>query len=216
MNVVDAGAHHGLYTLRMSRLVGRTGRVLAVEPSPRERKRLARHIRVNGCWNVEVESCALGAEEREAELFLVEGIQDWCNSLRPPEIEERSSRIQVAVRRLDDVLAQRKMERVDFIKMDVEGAEWSVLRGATGLLSGEARPAILAEVQDARTRAWGYAAREIIRFLAGRNYRWFALAAGDALQPVPTERAEFDGNLVALPEERAEEFQKMLVEKAEA
>jgi len=57
------------------------------------------------------------------------------------------------------------VSNVDFPKLDVEGGELSVLHGAKRLLEGESRPAILAEVQDARTAAWGYAAREILQFL---------------------------------------------------
>src|ERR1700719_74060 len=60
MTVVDVGAHHGLYTLLASKGVGRRGKVIAFEPSPRERRRLLRHIRVNACSNVAVEACALG------------------------------------------------------------------------------------------------------------------------------------------------------------
>src|SRR5713226_9211768 len=82
MTVVDAGANHGLYTLLASKRVGRSGRVIAFEPSPRERKRLRRHLWVNRCKNVNVQPCALGDERREADLFLVEGREDWCNSLR--------------------------------------------------------------------------------------------------------------------------------------
>jgi FkbM family methyltransferase len=57
---LDIGAHHGLYTLLASRRVGRRGMVVAFEPSPRERRRLAKHLRVNRCANVEVEACAVG------------------------------------------------------------------------------------------------------------------------------------------------------------
>ena len=60
MTVLDIGAHHGLYTLLTAKHVGRSGRVIAFEPSPRECRRLAKHIRVNRCNNVEVEACARG------------------------------------------------------------------------------------------------------------------------------------------------------------
>jgi FkbM family methyltransferase len=206
MTVLDIGAHHGLYTLLASKRVGRRGRVIAFEPSPRERRRLMRHVRVNRCKNVEVEAIALGERAGEADLFLVEGLHDWCNSLRPPDIDERTTTVRVEVRPLDDVLRVLGVSRVDFIKLDVEGAELSFLHGAKHLLEGRVRPAILAEVQDIRTRPWGYAAREIIRFLADANYGWFALAEDGSLESVSSELPSYDGNLVALPHERFEEF----------
>jgi FkbM family methyltransferase len=206
MTVVDAGAHHGLYTLLASKRVGWHGRVIAVEPSPRECERLEKHLRLNRCSNTELVPCALGEDPGEADLYLVDGFQDWCNSLRPPAVDEPIRTVRVPVRRLDDVLAESGVSKVDFLKLDVEGAELSVLYGAMKLLQREPRPAILAEVQDIRTQPWGYAAREIIQFLIRMDYRWFAIAAKGALLPISCDQETYDANLVALPVERTEEF----------
>jgi FkbM family methyltransferase len=210
MTVVDAGAHHGLYTLLASKRVGWDGRVIAIEPSPRECKRLERHLRMNRCSNTELVSCALGEYPGEADLYLVDGSQDWCNSLRLPEVDEPISTVPVSVRRLDDVLAELGVTKVDFVKLDVEGAELSVLYGAMKLLHREPRPAILAEVRDIRTQPWGYAAREILQFLIRMDYRWFAIAAKGALLPISCEQERYDANLVALPVEREKEFLSLL------
>ena len=210
MTVLDIGAHHGLYTLLAAKRVGRHGRVIAFEPSPRELRRLAKHVRLNRCRNVDVESCALGNEPGEAELFVVDGFRDWGNSLRPPAVAEPTRKVNVAVRRLDDLLAERGVERVDFIKLDAEGGELAVLQGARNLLQRAPRPAILAEVEDVRTHPWGYAAREIMQTLAGWNYRWFGLSETGTLYPVSPNGEYYDANYVALPEERAEEFLDML------
>src|SRR6202048_3475496 len=67
MTVWDVGAHHGLYTLLASKRVGSAGRVIAFEPSARERKRLRLHLQLNRCKNVVVESCALGDKRGEAD-----------------------------------------------------------------------------------------------------------------------------------------------------
>src|SRR5713101_7108832 len=56
MTVIDAGAHHGLYTLLASKRIGRKGRVIAFEPSPRECERLEKHLRMNRCSNTELQS----------------------------------------------------------------------------------------------------------------------------------------------------------------
>jgi FkbM family methyltransferase len=208
MTVVDVGAHHGLYTLLASRGVGRRGKVIAFEPSPRERRRLLRHIRVNACSNVAVEACALGDEVGEANLFVVGGWSDWCNSLRPPAVTERTETIRVRVERLDDVLWRQQVDAVDFIKLDAEGAELSVLQGARELLRGASRPVILAEVQDLRTQPWGYRARDIVQFLVRENYCWFAVTANGSLRPAATDMDTYDANLVAVPAERVDEVQR--------
>jgi FkbM family methyltransferase len=202
MTVLDIGAHHGFYTLLASRKVGPAGRVLAVEASPRERGKLDLHLRINRCKNVQVESRGLGEAEADGELYLVKGSQSGCNSLRKPEVSDSAEVIPVRIGRLDNVLRDRQIEKVDFVKLDVEGAELSVLKGAPQLLMNRPRPAILAEVQDIRTRPWGYPAREIIRYLAAADYRWFRPLPDGGLERIDTELEEYDGNFVAVPEER--------------
>jgi hypothetical protein len=92
------------------------------------------------------------------------------------------------------------------MKLDAEGAELSVLYGALKVLNRDSRPAMLVEVQDVRTRPWGYAARELLQFLMRMDYQWFAIAAKGALLPNSCEEETYDANLVALPAERTEEF----------
>ena len=214
MTVVDAGAHHGFYTILASKRVGWHGRVIAIEPSPRECRRLETHLRLNRCSNTIVESCALGDEPGETDLYLVDAYQDWCNSLRPPDVDGPVHAIRVQVRRLDDILSEHEIKNVDFLKLDVEGAELPVLHGSLRLLNGKKRPAILSEVQEVRTKQWGYAAREILQFLIRMDYRWFAIAAKGALLPISCDQESYDANLVALPVEREEEILASLGHKS--
>ena len=90
--------------------------------------------------------------------------------------------MRVEIARLDDWLAKQEIGNVEFIKLDVEGAELDVLRGAEALLSRPPRPVILAEVQDIRTAPWGYRAKEIIEYLLQRRFQWFSITAAGSLQ----------------------------------
>ncbi|HYL87070.1 MAG TPA: FkbM family methyltransferase [Candidatus Angelobacter sp.] len=213
MTVVDVGAHHGLYTLLASKCVGWDGQVVAIEPSPRECRRLEKHLRLNRCANVELVNCAVGEDPGETDLYVVEGRSDWCNSLRPPETKEPVRTMRVVVRRLDDILEGLDITKVDFVKLDVEGAELPTLYGAMKLLNRKSRPAMLVEVRDTRTKPWGYAAREILQFLMRMDYQWFAIAAKGALLPINCAQENYDANLVALPVERTEEFLELLGQK---
>jgi FkbM family methyltransferase len=215
MTVLDIGAHHGYYTLLASRKVGPQGLVLAVEASPRERGRLRTHLRINRCKNVVVESRALGEVEGTAELYLVRGTETGCNSLRKPDVDQRTEVLKVPIERLDRVIQDHRINRVDFIKLDVEGAELSVLKGATQLLSCEPRPVILAEVQDIRTKPWGYPAREVVRYLSSANYFWFQPLPDGRIRKMNAERSEYDGNFVAIPQERLVSFSRMIAEADE-
>lgn len=201
MTALDIGAHHGLYTLLASKLVGPNGRVFAFEPSPRERRALRWNVGFNRCKNVVIEGLALGNEEGEGSLYVVDVHETGCNSLRPPALPDATSIIPVHVISLDQWLAVHHPESVDFIKLDVEGGELSVLQGAEKLLERRPRPVILAEVQDIRTQPWGYRAKEIISFLSDKGYRWFSISADGSLAPLEVFAEPFDGNFVACPEE---------------
>jgi len=200
--VVDIGAHHGFYTLIASKKVGPDGRVLAFEPSGRERKKLVRHLRLNQCTNVKIWDCALGRAEGTADLFVVACTETGCNSLRPPNTSHPTTSVPVKVETLDKCLSREGVEHVDFIKMDVEGAEIEVLNGATRLLDRRPRPVLMCEVYDIRTAPWGYPARAIVDFLSQRGFRWFSLTDDHKLRLVASESTEFAGNYVAVPEER--------------
>ncbi len=205
MSVLDIGAHHGFYTLLASRLVGPKGRVFSFEPSPRERKALRLHLRLNRCKNVDLQDLALGDQNADSDLYVVEDWAAGCNSLRPPDVAARTSPVSVHVVRLDDWLTEHKIDRVDFIKLDVEGAELSILKGALRLLKGASRPVILAEVQDTRTLPWGYRARDIVTTLEGWGYQWFQPSARGSLLEIGPDRDAFDANLVAVPSELTRE-----------
>jgi len=202
MVVLDIGAHSGFYTLLASRRVGSTGSVVAFEPSPRERKRLLTHLRLNHRKNVRVESLALGDAEGEAELFVVDGRGTGLNSLRAPTSQERVEKVPVLVTTLDHYLLRAHLPTVDFVKMDVEGAELAVLKGGAALLARRPRPVILCEVEDARTKPWGYEAKEILEFLSRLDYEWFLPLQNGRLVPLRSLKVCSDRDLVAIPKER--------------
>jgi FkbM family methyltransferase len=211
MCVLDIGAHHGLYTILASKRVGSGGKVIAFEPSPRERRVLMRNIRINFLSNVLVEPYALGAGPAKANLFLVEGGEDGCNSLRPPAVTATTQTVSVDVISLDEYLLKTG-HRVDFVKLDVEGGEREMLRGASRLLASSSRPVFLVEVQDIRTLPWGYPAREIVKLLEVEGYTWFQILLTGSLAPVGIHDLDYDANLVAIPHERVSDVLGMVGE----
>jgi len=131
--VLDVGAHIGYYTLLFSRLAGPHGRVVAFEPSPRNLPVLRWHVARNRCANVRVEAAAVAAETGTARFTADTG----SGTGRLAE----SGTVEVRTIRLDDFLdAGGPMP--DVLKIDVEGAELAVLRGAARVLR-DAQPAIL-------------------------------------------------------------------------
>lgn len=201
MTVLDIGAHHGLYTLLASKKVGPKGSVIAFEPSPRELRKLRWNLALNRSRNVRLEPFALSSNEGMAKLFVCLGQGTACNSLRPPAVSEPTQMILVPVTTLDSYLEKHPICPVDFMKMDVEGAELEVLKGATKLLNSNFRPVIMCELADIRTEPWSYVSYEIYEFLETRGYRWFSVTLEGRLQPCPRKK-QYHEDLIAVPEEK--------------
>jgi hypothetical protein len=86
------------------------------------------------------------------------------------------------------------------VKLDVEGAELSVLKGGLAVLTTN-RPVLLVEVAQIRSAAWGYDAEEIVRMLESVGYEWFAILEGGRIQRV-TQITEREMNVLAIPSEK--------------
>lgn len=141
MFAADVGANHGYYTVLMADIIGPGGRVLAVEPHPRTSELLRRNVTINGfaSW-VDVADCAVGHSAGE---FL---------TLHVPDNEPKNAHVvhgynepgalKIRSERLDDLLAG--WPRVDFIKIDVEGAEEAALSGGAMTIERD-RPQLLLE-----------------------------------------------------------------------
>jgi FkbM family methyltransferase len=200
MTALDIGAHCGFHTLLLSKAVGPRGRVLAFEPSASNLRRLRLHLAMNFRRNVNVLPWALGEEDGSGTLYEVEG-NTVLNSLRPQANATPATPTVVAVKPLDKVLGELRIEKVDFVKLDVEGAELPALKGAERLLSAVPRPVILCEVQEETTRAWGYSSRQIVEHLCARGFLWFRLNDHGELIPVGEVREAPSRNLVAVPRE---------------
>jgi len=140
MVVADVGANFGYYTLRLSQLVGPTGRVHAFEPVTSFRQRLIEHVERNHCSNVFVVEHALSDSRGSMEIYqgLNSGLFDWFGSEPPLAVEK------VKVTTLDDYVVEKKLSRLDFIKVDIDGHETHFVRGASKTLR-EFQPILLME-----------------------------------------------------------------------
>lgn len=123
MNVVDVGAYIGLYTIMAAEKVGRNGKVIAIEPDPRNFEQLIKNLKLNNLQNVIPLKMALADYTGFAKLFL--GQHGSVSSLLGKGDFET-----VQVTTLDNLLEQMVMEKIDIVKIDVEGAELSVLKDA--------------------------------------------------------------------------------------
>jgi FkbM family methyltransferase len=169
--VVDIGAHIGFFTMQMAASVGPAGRVYAFEPFEANAELLERSIEENRfAERVRFQRAAVGDTSGTAMLtFPVETLNSGGAYLLREGAAPLTGNLQksVPVVALDDLDLRRP---VRFIKMDVEGAEPQVIRGATRLLSAD-RPVILSELHPIQLeRASGVTADEFLKELHGLGY----------------------------------------------
>jgi FkbM family methyltransferase len=129
MVVADIGANVGFYTLQMALGVGPTGRVLAFEPDPFCFEWLQYRIKQANAINIEAHQVALGEGSREAVLYSSR-YNRADNRIHRSHNEPNVERHSISIRRLDEFLPHTNAGAVDALKIDVQGAEEYVLRGA--------------------------------------------------------------------------------------
>ncbi len=134
--VCDIGANAGFYSLGMSRLVGENGRVISFEPLPENLAKLRCHLSINKIDNVTLSDCALS--DKSDHVTFAPGENDFTGSIS----SDATDSFRVPTISLDEFIAEHAIVDPTFLKIDVEGAEASVLAGARKLLE-RAHPTML-------------------------------------------------------------------------
>lgn len=137
MTFIDVGANKGDFTLLAARLAGNSGTVISIEPAPENHSVLQRSIELNDYTNIRVLQVALSDRDGTANLQI--GSTSGSHTLSPEFTGLRT--VAVPTRTLDGVVAEQQLGSVDMIKIDVQGLELAVLRGASQTL--RANPGII-------------------------------------------------------------------------
>jgi FkbM family methyltransferase len=187
---VDVGAHRGWFSVLMARAVSPGGSVLAVEPLASTRAHLARNLRLNPDLVVRVAPVALGASEGETTIYLFRGLPDGHASAAAFGRDDARGHV-VARRSLDGLLADAGQRPPALIKLDVEGSELDVLRGASRTLASDRPPALIVEVNRQTASAFGYAPAALVEELRRVHpYSVDRIAAGGLSPELDLEGAD--------------------------
>ncbi|MFL6400133.1 MAG: FkbM family methyltransferase [Nitrososphaeraceae archaeon] len=149
--VIDVGAHIGKYTIIASKRIGANGKVIAIEAHPVNYEMLNRNIKLNGLTNVTTLNYAVYSKETKLKLFLPDDKLNHTiyNTLIPSRAKDEEKFIQVNANTLDNLLQKNGMpQEVNWIKIDVEGAELEVLKGAHDIISRSNNIAVFIEVHN--------------------------------------------------------------------
>jgi FkbM family methyltransferase len=165
--IFECGGHHGCSGILLSRWVGASGRVVTFEPDAANFAILRQNIALNGLTNVEAHRAAVGATAGSLTF------EPSANGVDPTGRGHR-----VPMVRLDDYADAHPT----FLKIDVEGFEIEVVRGARHVLA--ARPKLAIEVHADFLAKYGHAVEELFELLPVAEYRWW-IQWRDDLTPEP-------------------------------
>lgn len=188
----DVGANLGYFTSVMAQVVGSQGHVFAFEPVPETFSRLALCRELNGYSQLTPVQIAIGAANGEIELRFdprlpgEASVHDQPNRVEP-------LRVSVRVRQLDALVQSREVSPPSLIKIDVEGEELAVLKGARRTLE-EHRPALIFEFNVAMSKQAGWDGGELSAFLRSTApYQFFLLGERERM-PIELETLSLPEN----------------------
>jgi FkbM family methyltransferase len=141
---IDVGSNKGDFALLASKIVGREGRVICVEPEPTNFGWIQRSIELNGYKNIQLSNVALSDHGGESLVYL--GSKSGFNTQLSGAPERDQGSIKVRTRTLDSLLPELGAGPVNVLKIDVEGAELQVLKGATETIKNNPQILVLLDI----------------------------------------------------------------------
>jgi FkbM family methyltransferase len=200
---LDVGANIGIYTLAMARAAGPSGSVHSFEPNPASFERLSHHVLQNGLANVRLNQVAVGSAEGRAKLNAPtkenSGAASLLSTNMPARFEARP--IEVQVTSLDAYCSSHAFERVDVIKIDCQGYELKVLKGASTVLQ-TFQPRLLLEYDVDWLLATGTSGTELYSTLKRAGYECFQRHHGRLIQFRMDDKPGTVVNIHAIPTEK--------------
>jgi FkbM family methyltransferase len=165
--MVDIGAGIGIYSVLAGAIIGRRGRVEALEPSPTVAPCLEANIERNGLINVRIHAKLAGA--RRAKLPFADGIGRSGRRRVPGRREwvRQQHLLQIPSVQIDELMVGR---RCSLMRIDAAGYELRVLEGAEELLRRPHPPSLLIAVEEAALADFGHTPRQLLGWLAARDY----------------------------------------------
>jgi FkbM family methyltransferase len=187
--VLDVGANRGIFTRLFSSLSGANGAVHAFEPIPATADLLVQSLSARQQRRISLNRCAVGDHEGTVEIFMP-GNDHGQTSLRQHSMGSWNgapvvTTFAVPMTTLDAYVERQAIRRVDFIKIDVEGAELLVLGGARKLLARDT-PLLFAEVCRTWLEGFGATPEQMILLLLDAGYDRFVWQGDDGLQTIDT------------------------------
>ncbi len=176
MTFVDVGANQGEFALFAAKRVSK-GSVLAFEPMSLYFDRLVSNVSLNRLDNVKCLRLGLSDRSGEVPIYFNEDdeLNNEGNASLFPQGEKEGEKEVITLATLDEMVKEHGIEKVDFIKIDVEGNEWPVLRGAEQVLR-KFKPVLMVELNAETATNAGYEIGDMVSWLQSLGYNPFQMS----------------------------------------
>ncbi|MDR9894882.1 FkbM family methyltransferase [Aetokthonos hydrillicola Thurmond2011] len=208
MTVFDVGAHIGSYSILLSKLVGTTGRVFSFEPTPSTFRKLKHNLYAYDCCNINAFQKVVFSENKQMEMNLFPDEYSSWNSLGKPQMLDPNTlsnyvplvnTAKVEAITLDSFCQDNNIEFIDFLKVDVEGAESDVLKGTLELLKKKLIRCIQFEISKKMLEGMSRQAKETFDILIENGYECHQITKSGEIGQIVTDSDSFYENYIAFP-----------------
>ena len=194
--VIDVGANIGLFTVLFSKTISKGNKVLAVEPTPLAQEYLKKNLDRNECSDSVMIYEGISTDKQgNYKMNVISGMEEYSslgNISHPAVVGKASCEIDIKGDTIDNMV-ERFGLTPGFLKIDTEGAEYLVLKGALHTIKKEA-PIILSELDDDMLANCGANSKMVIDLLQGNGYE--VRDANNMNAPI---EAPFRGEIIAFP-----------------
>lgn len=195
MIFLDVGANQGEYTLYAAKIfVEGKGQVIAFEPVPEMYQILDENINLNAFCN-QVSVCKFGLSDKKGAVSIYDAVSpsvlhyahhEGLNTMYPSST--RNNKIcTIDVERLDDIIEDFLLNRIDVIKIDVEGSELPILRGALKTIE-KYKPKLIIEINEETFIAGGYHKSDVLELLRKCGYTFSMIKRNGSLKAVSDDK----------------------------
>ena len=169
----DIGANIGIYSLVASKNIITGGKIYAFEPADWAYDRLTENISINDIKNVETFKLAVSDFTGSRQFYVCE--DDAYNSLISTPMKQVQKVVAINSIRLDDFCLDKNIDHIDILKIDVEGADFLVLKGTEKILRSDLPPIIICEFNRSIAKGIKSSQYEFAIFMKELSYKFFAL-----------------------------------------
>lgn len=189
--VLDIGTNYGTTILQFAKKVGDTGFCYGFEPDFLNFEICKKQLLINDVKNIKVENIGLGEKEGEFYLVVENETNRGCNKVFDvPKNEKTSTKVKVST--LDIWMLSHSLAKVDLIKIDVEGFEYNVLKGAKKVIS-QFKPRFFIELDDNNLQEQNSSAKNVVDFLQSCDYSVYHSVTGKKIETTDGfENCHFD------------------------